>query len=179
MTLLRMLAFRPEAAGQGAAATRAVPAPPTTPSQPAAPAPAAIPNAAAAAAAPVSDWSTVLAALDLDGPTRMLALNCTLAASRPGLIRLTLDARNAGARTRAREDKLAQALSRHLGEPVRIEIEVGEVATETPAQAGERATQEALAAARAALATDPTAQALQQRFAATINPDSVRARKPA
>jgi DNA polymerase-3 subunit gamma/tau len=173
MTLLRMLAFRPEAAGQGAALSGTVP--PTVQAQPSAPAPAA----GTAIAASVSDWSAMLAALDLDGPTRMLALNCTLAARQPGLIRLMLDARNAGARTRAREEKLAQALSRYLGEAVRIEIAVGEVAAETPAQAGERATQEALAAARAALAADPTVQALQQRFAATVNPDSVRARKPA
>jgi DNA polymerase III subunit gamma/tau len=173
MTLLRMLAFRPEAAAPGAAATRTVPLP--TPSQPSAP----VPPAAAVTVAAVSDWSAMLVALDLDGPTRMLALNCTLAARQPGLIRLTLDARNAGARTRAREEKLAQALSRFLGEAVRIEIAVGEVAAETPAQAGERATQETLSAARAALAADPTVQALQQRFAATVNPDSVRARKPA
>ncbi|MDE2220928.1 MAG: DNA polymerase III subunit gamma/tau, partial [Gammaproteobacteria bacterium] len=59
-----------------------------------------------------------------------------------------------------------------------VEISVGTVAAETPAQAGERATQASLAAARAALAADPTVRALQERFGATINPDSVRARRP-
>jgi DNA polymerase-3 subunit gamma/tau len=95
------------------------------------------------------------------------------------VLRLRLDPRNAGARTRAREDKLAQALSRHLGESLHVEIVASEAAAETPAQAGERAAQEALAVARAALAAEPAVRGLQQRFGASVNPDSVRSRKPA
>ena len=109
----------------------------------------------------------------------MLALNCVLVAREPGVLRLRLDARNAGARTRAREEKLSHALGRHYGEPLHLEIAVGELGAETPAQAGERAAQEALAAARAALAAEPAVRALQERFGATMNPDSVRSRKPA
>ncbi len=60
-----------------------------------------------------------------------------------------------------------------------MEIAAGTLAVETPAQAGERASQEALSTARAALSAEPTVQALQQRFGATMNPDSVRPRKPA
>ena len=188
MTLIRMLAFRPESAVAGNSATSATqrssePAPPraignTAPASQ----PADLPPQAAAApvtaAASASDWNNMLSALDLDGPTRMLALNCTLAARQPGLIRLTLDPHNAAARTRGREEKLAQALSRHLGETLRVEIEAGELAADTPARADERASREMLSAARATLAADPTVQALQQRFGATVNPDSVRPRKP-
>jgi DNA polymerase III subunit gamma/tau len=168
MTLIRMLAFRPEGAPQGvAAAVRAVPAPPTAP----------VPGDNGPVAA--SEWNRVLASLDLDGPTRMLALNCALVARAPGVLRLTLDPRNVGARTRAREEKLAQALSRHYGEAVHVEIVTGAPSTETPAQAEERAGQEALGAARIGFAAESTVQALQERFGATINPDSVRPRKPA
>jgi DNA polymerase-3 subunit gamma/tau len=120
-----------------------------------------------------------VAALELDGPTRMLALNCALLARSAGLIRLTLDPHNASAHTRAREQRLAQALGRHLGETVRVEIVTGGAIVPTPAQAEDRAAQEALAAARAALAADPTVQALQQRFGATVISESVRPRKPA
>ena len=177
MTLIRMLAFRPDAAGrEPVPAARSAPA--TVPAPAAAPGPTtAEPAAAASPAALTADWATLLATLDLDGPTRMLALNCALVAQQPGLVRLRLDARNAGAHTRAREDKLAQALARQFGAPVRVEIGVGAVAAETPAQAGERAGQEALAAARAAFGADPTVRALQERFGATINPDSVRPRR--
>ena len=170
MTLIRMLAFRPAGIAQEAAvAVRAAPGPASAP----------MPAGASGAAVAATDWNSLLATLDLDGPTRMLALNCALVARAPGLLRLTLDPRNAGARTRAREEKLAQALSRHYGEPLHLEIVTGEVAAETPAQAGERASQEGLAAARTAFAAEPTVQALQQRFGATMNPDSVRPRKPA
>ncbi len=172
MTLIRMLAFRPEGAPQGtAAAVRTVPPPP-------APLAAAVPEERGPAPA-ASEWNQVLATLDLDGPTRMLALNCALVARAPGLLRLTLDPRNVGARTRAREEKLAQALSRHYGEAVHVEIVTGPASTETPAQAEERAGQEALSAARTGFAAESTVQALQERFGATINPDSVRPRKPA
>jgi DNA polymerase III subunit gamma/tau len=184
MTLIRMLAFRPEAAGQGRALA-AMPAPTPEPSPGPAPAapvrsdPAAPQPRGELALATVADWNTLVAGLDLDGPTRMLALNCALVAREPGVLRLRLDPRNAGARTRAREEKLAQALGRHLGESLHVEIVASEAAAETPAQAGERAAQEALAAARAALAAEPAVRALQQRFGATVNPDSVRSRKPA
>jgi DNA polymerase-3 subunit gamma/tau len=127
----------------------------------------------------LGDWGQLLAALDLDGPTRMLAQNCALAGREPGVIRLTLDPRHAAARTRAREEKLAQALAQHFGETVRVEIEMRAPVVETPAQSGERQSQEVLAAARAALQAEPTVQALQQRFGATIHAESVRPRKPA
>jgi DNA polymerase-3 subunit gamma/tau len=169
MTLIRMLAFRPEATAQAAAVTtRSAPSP-------------SVPRVSSAGGdKPMAEgeWSNVLAGLDLDGPTRMLALNCVLVARTPGLLKLTLDPRNAGARTRAREEKLAQALSRHFGESLHLEIATGVAGAETPAQAGERASQEALQAARDAFSAEPTVQALQQRFGATMNPDSVRPRKP-
>ena len=171
MTLIRMLAFRPEGATHGnGAPPRAISVLTVAP-----PGPGDKSQLAGAS----DEWNGVLAALDLDGPTRMLALNCALVARSPGLLRLTLDPRNVGARTRSREEKLAHALSRHYGEPLRVEILTGAAQAETPAQAGERADQQALSAARAAFADESAVQALQQRFGATINPDSVRPRKPA
>jgi DNA polymerase-3 subunit gamma/tau len=178
MTLIRMLAFRPDQAGQSRTPA-AAPVAPTAPGAPVARKEASVPAALPQSALPPGDWGAMLAAVELDGPTRMLANHCTLVAREPGLLRLTLDVHHSTARTRAREEKLAQVLGRHLGETLRIEISAGAVVVETPAQAGERATQETLAAARAALAVDPTVRALQERFGATVNPDSVRARRPA
>ncbi|HLQ13830.1 MAG TPA: DNA polymerase III subunit gamma/tau [Steroidobacteraceae bacterium] len=182
MTLIRMLAFRPEGPAQAVAgAAAALASAPGTQRPVAAPVPASATAAAmpAADASSAVEWSSLVAALELDGPTRMLALNCALLARSPGLIRLTLDPHNAAAHTRAREQRLAQALSRVLGEAVRVEFVSGGSLAPTPAQAEDRAAQEALAAARAALAADPTVQALQQRFGATVNSESVRPRKPA
>jgi len=184
-----MLAFRPDSLG-GGAPVRAAPslaarniAPPAS-AAPSAPGAAVVPAATAATAVstrPAGEvgWSDMIAAIELDGPTRMLALNCALLGREPGLLRLRLDPRQAGARTRSREEKLTQALARFLGEALRLEIEVAESATETPAQSGERLGQQALAAAQAALQADPTVQALQERFGATLSPESVRLRSPA
>ena len=182
MTLLRMLAFRPEgsaAALPTRAATPAASVPTPRSSVPTPTAGVSTPIAVARPPAPTrtAGWSELIAALELDGPTRMLANNCVLSARLPGRMQLTLDPRHVGARTRSREEKLAQALARHLGEAVQIEIEVREPTQETPTQTEERQSQEALAAARAALVADPTVQALQERFGATINPDSVRVRR--
>ena len=173
MTLIRMLAFRPDSAGQVPGPTG--PPGPTGATPGAAP---ARPPAVSTARAAVPTWIEMIAALELDGPTRMLAQNCVLLSRAPGVLRLQLDPRQQGARTRSREEKLTQALARYLGVPLHLDIEVGESIAETPAQAGERQNQEALAAARTQLLAEPTVQALQERFAATLNPDSVRLRGP-
>jgi DNA polymerase-3 subunit gamma/tau len=190
MTLIRMLAFRPAgAAGEAPApATQgsATRVPGARGGTVAAASPAAAPAAAAASPAPAvaspgmapADWPALVARLEIDPPTRMLALHCALLASEGDLLRLALDPRQVSARTRGREEKLTQALTRELGAAVRIAIEVGAASVETPAQAGERASQEAQAEARVQLQADPTVQSLQQRFGATIHPDSVRPLAP-
>src|SRR5260221_516745 len=151
MTLIRMLAFRPEPpAPVTAAAPVALPPPVAVPpplaTRPPVEVAAAAPGAAADAPPP-ADWSSLVAALELDGPTRMLALNCALLTRGAGLIRLTPDPPNAAAHTRTREQRLAQALSQHLGEAVRVEIVTGRAVVQTPAQAQDRAAQQALPAA--------------------------------
>ncbi len=178
MTLIRMLAFRPESTGQVPGARGSAPARPPAAHAAGSAATNTTANTVAGAAAGLANWSEMIGALELDGPTRMLAQNCVLRSRAPGLLRLQLDPRQQGAHTRSREEKLTQALARSLGESLRLEIEVGASVAETPAQAGERQTQEALATARAQLLAEPTVQALQERFAATLNPDSVHLRGP-
>ena len=81
---------------------------------------------------------------------------------------------NAVLRTAAQEDKLAQALSRYLGASVRLQIDVAAPAQDTPARAEERRAEAELAAVRAALESDPAGIALQERFGASLQPESVR-----
>jgi DNA polymerase-3 subunit gamma/tau len=90
------------------------------------------------------------------------------------VLRLALDARNKHMRTPAQEDKLAQALSRYFGQPVRLEFEVATTGVETPAQAEQRTSMEDLDAARRAFESDPGVQGLRERFGATLLPDTVR-----
>jgi DNA polymerase III subunit gamma/tau len=137
---------------------------------------ASAPNPATSeAGSPVPDsWVDLIARLELSGAARQLASNCDLVGRQAGLVRLALDARNKHMRTAAQEEKLAQALSRHFGQPVRLEFEVAGTGIETPAQADQRASQEDLESARRAFESDPGVQGLRERFGATLLPDTVR-----
>ncbi|HNR22469.1 MAG TPA: DNA polymerase III subunit gamma/tau [Steroidobacteraceae bacterium] len=170
MVLLRMLAFR--LPGDGAVAKPgAQPAPAVRT--------AVAPNTRGAA--PVGDdalsaagWPQLVASLDLSGLARQFAAHCAFLGRQGRLVRLGLDARHAAMRTPTQEDRLARALSRRLGETVRLEIEVVEGELPTPAADRERESAADLEAARATLAGDPAVRALQEKFGATLHPESVR-----
>jgi len=168
MTLLRMLAFRPATeAGQGVAArsggVRSSPAAETSSK-----------SAPVAADAEPGSWAAIVNSLDLQGAARQLASNCALLGRRGAVVRLALDPRHQHVRTPAQVEKLAQALSRHFGETVRVEFEAAMPGAETPAQAGQRASVEEVDSARQALESDPVVQGLRERFGATLVPESVR-----
>jgi DNA polymerase-3 subunit gamma/tau len=91
-----------------------------------------------------------------------------------GVVRLALDARNQPVRTPAQEEKLAQALSRYFGEPVRLEFQAVAAGAETPAQLARRVSEQELIAARRAFEADPGVQGLRDLFGATVLPDTVR-----
>jgi DNA polymerase-3 subunit gamma/tau len=119
-------------------------------------------------------WSTLIGRLELGGAARQLASNCQVMSRHGGVLRLALDARNKHMRTSAQEDKLAQALSRYFGQPIRLEFETAATGIETPALAEQRASMEDLDAARRAFESDPGVQGLRERFGATLLPDTVR-----
>ncbi|MGC1458769.1 MAG: DNA polymerase III subunit gamma/tau [Steroidobacteraceae bacterium] len=162
MTLLRMLGFRyadstlTASPGGGAQAAKAAAAAPS-----------------GAAAAPSGDWTAMVGEMGLSGLVRSLALNCQFVGQRDGTVRLALDPRFQAARTAAIESKLQQALGAYFGAPVRLEF-VADAAVQTPAQVQERAGHAALVAARQAFGEDPTVKALQERFGATVLPDTIR-----
>jgi len=90
-------------------------------------------------------------------------------------VRLALDPRNQLVRTVTTEEKLAQALSRHFGQTVRLEFQAAAAeGTETPAQAQRRASDAELADARRAFEEDPAVRNLRERFGATVLPETVR-----
>jgi DNA polymerase-3 subunit gamma/tau len=184
MTLLRMLGFRyagtslaSGAPGGGAQAARAAAlrgsreTPPAAPPDAPAPAPAAA--CGAAAAAPAADWTAMVGEMGLGGLVRALALNCQFVERRDGTVRLALDPRFQASRTPGTESKLQQALGAYFGGPVRLEF-VADAAAQTPAQVQEREGRAALVAARQAFGDDPTVKALQERFGATVLPDTIR-----
>jgi DNA polymerase-3 subunit gamma/tau len=137
--------------------------------------PAPEPHAAGpASAGSLDDWPSLVAGLELSGLSRQLAAHCALVGRDGAVIRLALDPRNQHVRTASAVERLAQALCRHLGETIRVEVEVGEPAAETPARAEERQAREHLVAARESLEADPTVRALKEKFGATLRTDTVR-----
>jgi DNA polymerase-3 subunit gamma/tau len=133
--------------------------------------------ATAAATTPLAlepaNWPAIIEALGLAGPARQLAANCALAGRQGAVVRLLADPR--ATRTPGSEAKLAEALSRYVGGPVKLSFESAlSEAPATPARELQRQDDERLARTRAALESDPNIQALQRRMGATIFPDSVR-----
>jgi DNA polymerase-3 subunit gamma/tau len=181
MTLLRMIAFRP--GGEGARAGVPTAAPGVARAPPAASAPAAGgPAAAPAPATPAAggeggQWAQIVSQLELSGAARQLASHCVFIGRQGAVVRLALDPRNQLVRTPAQEDKLAQALSRHFGAPVRLEFQAVAAGIETPAQQQRRASEAELSAARRSFETEPAVQGLRERFGATVLPDTVRPAK--
>src|SRR3984957_6315819 len=126
-----------------AAAPMSVTPVPTFPPEPVSPVPA---MSAVSPASPVPqeaplmpepsaalDWPAIVASLELQGLPRELARNCALLGREGATLRLALDPRSASMRTRALEDKLAQALARYFGSSVRLQFELRDDAPETPA----------------------------------------------
>jgi DNA polymerase-3 subunit gamma/tau len=179
MTLLRMVAFRPAGASGGQRA--AAPGGGRPPAEAArTPGAAPVSGAATLASAPGSGeaapgpWAAIVSSLELSGAARQLANHCALLARQGAVVRLALDPHNQQLRTPAQEEKLTQALSRHFGEPVRLEFQSTGAPGETPALLAQRASQAELAQARQAFEADPGVQGLRERFGATVLPDTVR-----
>ncbi len=193
MVMLRMLAFEPvpadapggagvsgptptasaspPKAGQSAAAKATAP---EAPSQ--APATDATDDAPATEPAAGGDWHRLAAALSLSGMAQALADHCDWVGREGSRVTLQIDE---GHRHLVNDNviaRLAEALSAHFGEPVSVQIEVGEVGSETPAAAAERREAEKQADARAAIESDPNIAALRATFDAEVISESIRPR---
>jgi DNA polymerase-3 subunit gamma/tau len=153
MTLLRMLAFRPEtgetaaaaparrapaasrsspasaASPRPAAAARSAatpaPAPAVSPAPAPAPAPAAAVQSAAGPPATIdaANWAAVLDGAQLTGMVRQFALNCVPASFEGALLTLHIDAAATDRRTRQIEERLVQGLTRFFGREIRLAFE--------------------------------------------------------
>ena len=194
MTLLRMLAFRPDSAaihgstnGRMAAVGPAAGGPVRNGAPAIAVPEAAAPGAAAPdAAAPntssghrlmsidASNWPTVVDAANLSGMVRQFALNCLPASFEGSLLVLKLDQATADRRTRPIEDKLAQGLSKYLGRDIRMTFETAQSALDTPARQRQLQEQDRAVRAAAAFEADPTVKGLRERFGADVDAASVK-----
>ncbi len=200
MTLLRMLAFRPETEAvrglappprtaardpsrAGAASPQRTAAPGSAAPEPAAAPAAPVPAAAAIAPPPAptvpsaideAGWVGLVDAAQLTGMVRQFALNCVPASFNNGVLSLRLDAAAADRRTKQIEDKLLLALEKHFGRELRLIIETAGTGLATPARQRAIAEQDRVSSAAAAFEDDPAVRGLRERFGAEIDAASVK-----
>jgi DNA polymerase III subunit gamma/tau len=172
MTLLRMLAFRPETADAGTqerSATRPVAA-----AASGAGAPAQNLSLVRLTSIDASNWPAVLEAANLSGMVRQFALNCVPAKFERDVLTLQLDQSTADRRVRSIEDKLLQGLSKYLDREIRIVFETAQAGLATPARQRALDEQDKIVRAAAAFEADPAVKGLRERFGADVDAASVK-----
>jgi DNA polymerase-3 subunit gamma/tau len=181
MTLLRMLAFRPETSEVGSEPqVRGAPvaASATTPAAPAAQEGAPVAAAAAAGGIDAARWPAILDAANLSGMVRQFALNCVPAAFDGVLLSLRLDAAATDRRTRQIEEKLAQGLSKYFGREIRLSFETLQPGLVTAARQRALDEQDRTSQALAFFEQDPVVRGLRERFGADADLSSVKPVNP-
>ena len=200
MTLLRLLAFRPEVAETAVPSFRA--AAPVPRAAPLACAPEAsyrsieveppvvspsveragvahVTVTASSTAVPANpagatDWHSVLQQLRLSGMARELAQHCELRQLDPGQISLRLSPVHRHLQMKPAQDKLQQALSAHFGRPLILRIELAETERATPAVTAQLAREELQDKAVAAIEQDGFVRDVIDMFDAQLVESSIK-----
>jgi DNA polymerase-3 subunit gamma/tau len=163
MSLLRMLAFRPDAAStmrptqNRAAGLESPPAP-----------------AVRLTSIDAGNWPAVVEAASLSGMVRQFALNCVPASFANDVLALKLDPAAADRRTPVIEEKFVQGLSKYLGRQIRVLFETAASNLVTPARQRALAEQDKTARAVTAFEADPAVKGLRERFGAEVDASSVK-----
>ena len=135
MTLLRMLAFRPQGAAvelpRSSAGERKAPV--KTPASGPQPSGAVASRPSAAVPSDFADWPQLSQQLQVTGAARELARNAELRGRDGNTFDFIVPKAKAHLAERNYLDKLKAALEKHLGQPVTVKVSVGEVAGVTAA----------------------------------------------
>ncbi len=127
------------------------------------------------ALSPELDWHAAVNACGVGGMVLQLAQNCEFVALDGIVLRLRLAPSHSHLNAMSSNaTKLQDALSACFGQQVRVSIDIGEVSSQTPAQAREEVRQARQAEAVAALQSDPFVQELIERCDATLVTSSVK-----
>lgn len=172
MVLLRMLCFRPAtvevvAPVQAPSRTVTVPAP-VLASTAAVSRPSAVQTSPPTPVPPVSEWGALVEQLGLTGVANQVALHCALTVRDGDSFQLALESSHAQMLNKTVEDRIRAALVQHLGRPVHLKFQIGNVTATTPA--GQQKQQQAARQQTAAeqIARDPHVRDMQERFDARI-----------
>ena len=118
-------------------------------------------------------WSEILPRLNLAGVTQTLAANCALAENTEHGLKLLLNEQHAILWNKTHEDRIARSLGALTGHDVQVEIEIGLIEDETPAQLAERQRGERQARAEDLMKKDEVVQTLIENFNGKLDQDSI------
>jgi DNA polymerase-3 subunit gamma/tau len=124
----------------------------------------------------LGDWRGLIRTLALGGLVRELAQHCEwVECADDGLqLRLSVAHRHLLDMNRGAVDRLQDLLAGALGRPLKVRIEIGDIAGETPAQRDALERRARHAEAVAALEADPFVRELIERFDATLVESTVK-----
>lgn len=163
MTMLRMLAFKPEPARHAEAPASALRATawqaPEQKPQPAAVAPTV---------SGLSDWNTILPALGLSGMAHALASNCTMDSMTDNKIKLLLAVSHQPMLNPKLKDRICEALSKHFGKEMQLEIEASTSELATPVKQQQASQAKRLETAKQSILQDPNVKQLIDMYDATV-----------
>ena len=120
------------------------------------------------------DWHAFVAQLPLSGMAKQLAQHCELSERTDTAIRLRLSPVHKHLLGKPQQDKLQAELQTRYGRPLRLEIDVAELATETPAARSRNAQRERQERAIASIEQDPFVREVVDLFDASIDESTIK-----
>ena len=191
MTLLRMVAFRPNVTiGGGGNAVTGVRPPELKPTvedtsksalkaspslkQKTLEQSEQIPKTSDLAESKAGEWGRLLSSANISGAARQLAEHCTVEKQSDDRIVLILAEENAYLNTPQVKGRLEAALREHLGRELRLNIGTGATRVATPAELREAGEDQRISNAREAIEQDPNVRAVQAAFDAILEADSIQ-----
>ena len=191
MTLLRMVAFRPNVTiGGGGNAVTGVRPPDLKPTvedtsksalkaspslkQKTLKQSEQVPKTSDLAESKAGEWGRLLSSANISGAARQLAEHCTVEKQSDDRIVLILAEENAYLNTPQVKGRLEAALREHLGRELRLNIGAGSTRAATPAELREAGEDQRIRNAREAIEQDPNVRAVQAAFDAVLEADSIQ-----
>ncbi|MEE8041803.1 MAG: DNA polymerase III subunit gamma/tau [Pseudomonadales bacterium] len=172
MTLLRLLAFRPDsaAASSGGAGSAGPSEAPDKAAKEATKTPPRRPEDKSVAI----QWHALVPQLGLSGVALGLADHAVGYEDGPGRYRLVLDPTHATLLNDQQIERIRSALETYAGTQVHLTVETAQPQEETPAARRERIEHERMEAARQSIENDSTVRSLIEEFGAQVDRDSIQ-----
>ena len=120
-----------------------------------------------------AEWLELCPSIGLSGMTGSIAANCTLVKREGDDWVLHLDPAHSALFNASQQRRLNDALDKHLGRTISLQIVISKPEQETPALAAARKRIERQRQAEEAIKTDPLIRQMIEQFGASIRPDSI------